>query len=76
MGEAQQPYNNRGLYHVFGRHLGEESSIGTPFLWIDRSQIVPINLISAILFYDIPLKGSNWVSQLAVDISHHLFFHI
>ena len=59
---------------MFGRHLGKESSIGTPFLWIDRSQIVPINLISAILFYDIPLKGSNWVSQLAVDISHHLFF--
>jgi hypothetical protein len=32
MGEAQQPYNNRGLHHVFGRHLGEEISIGTPFL--------------------------------------------
>jgi hypothetical protein len=32
MGEAQQPYNNRGLHHVFGRHLGEEISIGTPSL--------------------------------------------
>jgi len=39
MREAQQPYNNRGLHHVFGRHLGEESSIGTPFLWNDRSQM-------------------------------------
>jgi len=32
MGEAQQPYNNRGFHHLFDRHLGEEISIFTPFL--------------------------------------------